>query len=243
LVHHQLSDFLTLGPEEFARRHPHRHPWIERVATQLIDHELFPLASELAVSDVEMGVAFRLDLVCVRPSGKIVFVELKNAGSRDLFFLAEPADPELPELGLQRLVRGRCPDSDYTRAVLEVGVGAYMAVRCLKLNCDFDVAIMLVTPATVEFIPVPAVDEEKVKQKKQHLAMDMAHLIVDVYADMLLEVPLRQAEALARRTKKKVGPAAVAAAAAALAEDASQSSSSGSADGSSSVNVDIGDDF
>jgi hypothetical protein len=165
MIHEQLHDALTLDRASFERRNPLGwHPWAKRLLKEILRRDWLPLASEYCVTAAEWDpiarhTGFRLgtalDLVCVTPAGKLIFIEIKTSHSAAHFF-AHPdqvAAGAVPDPGFMQGSFSTLRNTACHRAQLQLLASVAMAVRGLGHTEDFEAWVVHMDEAEhVDFV-------------------------------------------------------------------------------------------
>jgi len=89
-VHQQINDFVSLSNFSFRRKNGTIHPWSRVILEKIFEYKWVPLASEFMVYDEDIGIATKIDLICLSyETGTkcLVFIELKT-GYDGIFLLS-----------------------------------------------------------------------------------------------------------------------------------------------------------
>ncbi len=153
IVHGQIEDLINMDAKHFNRKHRIAHAWSYGMVKALCDRGFRPLAAELGVialcEDVRdsMNMATRLDLAAVNNRGHVIFIETKTG-----YESKEEWDGATG--WMHSCLHGVLRDSAKNRAVVQVLMGALMAVKSRGLTGVFECWVVHITSAGTEFLKV-----------------------------------------------------------------------------------------
>lgn len=149
IVHRQIQALVSLDAERFHRTYADgAHPWSQSALEALLDHGMRPLASEVNVADVDIGVATSIDMVAVRRDGSLVFIEWKT-GYEDTAWTGAADWMRGPLFGFFE-------DSARNRAIVQVVLGAVLACKSRDISGPISCVVAHITSRGVTFEEVAA---------------------------------------------------------------------------------------
>ena len=157
IVHQQIEDLVLLDPTLFRRKYKQGvHSWSFNALRALVDPEQQhhtelpenrPFLAELGVAALELGIATRIDLVSAAKDGRILWVEVKAGYD-------SPEEWEGATGWMRGVLHGVLANSAKNRAIVQVIVGALMAVRSRGIRGSFECWVLHVCSKGTEFIKV-----------------------------------------------------------------------------------------
>ncbi len=148
IVHGQIKDLVTLNSALFLRNHRHgAHPWSVDALDAINLRDARPLSCELGVVDSKLGIATRIDMVAVRNNGHPIFIETKTGyDSREEWCGAKS--------WMRGPLRGVLVDSALNRAIVQIVMGALLAVTSRDLKGVFECWVLHISSAGTEITEV-----------------------------------------------------------------------------------------
>lgn len=149
IIHGQIEALVSLDAERFHRKYAAgAHPWSYGALDALLKQGIRPLASELGVVAVKLGIATNVDMVGVRRDGTLVFIEWKTGYEGDAWTSAKN--------WMRGPLRGVLEDTAKNRAIVQVILGAMIAYKSRGLRGRIECIVAHISSQGTEFIPVTA---------------------------------------------------------------------------------------
>ena len=130
LVHRQIAAVLEQHAQPTPQLCATLHPYAKAAIQAVLARNWVPVACEYPVFDPQLNMTTRVDMVAVRQDGVLVFIELKTGYSDGRFTLATGDEWRGTAL---RAIADQFPCNERNRAVVQVTLGAAMAVKMLDL--------------------------------------------------------------------------------------------------------------
>ena len=78
MVHEQLEQYSNRPLDQFKRDNPKLHPFTSAIIIFLREFNLTPLRSEVIIFDSEMGIATKIDMICLDKNMNMIGIEYKT---------------------------------------------------------------------------------------------------------------------------------------------------------------------
>lgn len=145
IVHQQIEDLVALDSERFLRKYRNgAHKWSHDALQAILERGVRPLACELGVVALDLGIATKIDMVAVKRSGRLVFIEFKTGYDAPRAWRGHTQE-------MQKCLRGVLNDTAQNRAIVQVIAGALMAKRSRALQGDFECWVVHISSAGTTF--------------------------------------------------------------------------------------------
>jgi hypothetical protein len=148
IIHGQIQALVSLDAERFHRQYASgAHPWSVEALEALMGFGIRPLAAELGVVALPLGIATKCDMVGARQNGRLAFVEWKTGYEGEAWTGATH--------WMRGIMRGVLADSALNRAKVQVVMTAMIAFMSRELtSTDFECWVVHISSAGTEFLEV-----------------------------------------------------------------------------------------
>ena len=130
LVHRQIAAVLEQHAQPTPQLCATLHPYAKAAIQAILARGWCPVACEYPVYDPELNMTTRIDMVAVRSDGVLVFIELKT-GYSDGRFTHDTGNTWRG--AALKAIATEFPCNERNRAVVQVVLGAAMAIKMLDL--------------------------------------------------------------------------------------------------------------
>jgi hypothetical protein len=130
LVHRQIAQVLEQHAKPTPQLCATLHPYAKATIQAVLARDWMPVACEYPVFDPALNTTTRIDMVAVREDGVLVFIELKTGYSDGRFTSASGDEWRGAKLSA---ISDQFPCNERNRAVVQVVLGAAMAIKMLDL--------------------------------------------------------------------------------------------------------------